>query len=133
MSKTAARRANAPDIIDIVTRYHAAINALDLAAVERFFAENPVYVSDGVAVCEGRDAVMAAFRTYFEEYGDQVSEDERMQAVSERGVRSVWKLKATSSKTGETLLRAGEETAFLDRDGFIEKVIVRDRSAANAA
>jgi len=48
-------------------------------------------------------------------------------------VRSVWKLNATSAKTGQKMVRTGEETVFLDREGFIEKVIVRDRTPANEA
>lgn len=133
MSKVSARRVAAPDIIDIVERYHAATNALDFEAIESFFAETAVYVSDGVGVFEGRDAIMEGFRAYFAEYGDQAAQDELIEAVSERAVRSVWKLAATSAKTGQKLVRSGEETAFLDRDGLIEKVIVRDRTPANAA
>jgi ketosteroid isomerase-like protein len=128
MSKVSTQRVAAPDIVDIVERYHAAVNALDFDAIESFLTETVVYVSDGVGVFEGRDAVMQGFRTYFAEYGDQVAEDETIEAMSERAVRSVWKLTATSAKTGQKLVRSGEETAFLDRDGFIEKVIVRDRS-----
>lgn len=128
MTKNSAQRAAAPDIVDIVERYHAAVNALDFDAIESFLTETAVYVSDGVGVFEGRDAIMQGFRTYFAEYGDQVAEDELVEAISERAVRSVWKLTATSAKTGKRLERSGEETVFLDRDGFIEKVIVRDRS-----
>jgi ketosteroid isomerase-like protein len=133
MTKTSAQRVAAPDIVDTVERYHAAVNALDFDAIESFLTETVVYVSDGVGVFEGRDAVMQGFRTYFAEYGDQVAEDELVEAISERAVRSVWKLTATSSKTGQKLVRSGEETAFLDREGFIEKVIVRDRTPANGA
>lgn len=133
MSNVSARLSAAPDIIDIVERYHAATNALDFKAIAGFFSETAVYVSDGVGVFEGRDAILDGFRAYFAEYGDQVVEDQSMQAISDRAVRSVWTLTATSSKTGEKRVRSGEETAFLDRDGFIEKVIVRDRTPANAA
>lgn len=128
MSKVSTQRIAALDIVDTVERYHAAVNALDFDAIESFLTETVVYVSDGVGVFEGRDAVMEGFRAYFAEYGDQVAEDDLIEAMSERAVRSIWKLTATSSKTGQKLVRAGEETVFLDRDGFIEKVIVRDRS-----
>lgn len=127
MTKISAQRAAAPDIVGTVERYHDALNAMDFAAIEGFFSETAVYVSDGVGVLEGRDAIVAGFRAYFDEYRDQVSEDEEIEAVSPRAVRSVWKLKATSARTGQTLIRAGEETIFLDPDGLIEKVIVRDR------
>lgn len=128
MSKTSAQRAEAPDIIDIAERYHAAMNALDYEALAGFLTETAVYVSDGVGVFEGRDAILTGFRAYFAEYGDQVAEDDAIEAISERAVRSAWRLTATSAKTGQKLVRSGEETVFFDRDGFIEKVIVRDRS-----
>src|SRR5690606_23303396 len=108
------RSAAAPDSIDIVDRYHAAMNALDFAALESFFTETAVYVSDGVGVFEGRDKIMAGFRAYFAEYGDQVATDDKVEAISERAVRSIWKLTATSAKTGRKMARIGEETAFLD-------------------
>lgn len=128
MTRTSAQHAAAPDIVGTVERYHVALNAMDFAAIESFFSETAVYVSDGVGVLEGRDAIVAGFRRYFDEYRDQVSEDEEIEAISPRAVRSVWKLKAASARTGQTLIRAGEETVFLDPDGLIEKVIVRDRS-----
>lgn len=134
MSTAAALRAETPSIIEIVERYHAAINALDFKAIESFFSETAVYLSDGVGALDGRDAIMESFRTYFAEYGDQHAIDDAIEAISDRAVRSVWRLTATSSKTGEKLVRSGEETAFLDQDGRIEKVIVRDgRKAANQA
>lgn len=133
MSNLSAQRAATSDIVDIVERYHAAMNALDFKALERFLTETAVYVSDGVGVFEGRDKIMAGFRAYFAEYGDQVATDETIEAISDRAVRSVWKLNATSARTGQKLVRTGEETVFLDRDGFIEKVIVRDRTPANEA
>lgn len=130
-SQSAARAL--PAIVGIVERYHAAINALDFKAVESFFSEDAVYVSDGVGVLEGREAILEGFATYFAEYGDQVSRDELIEPVSERAVRSLWRLQATSARTGRKLVRNGEETVFLDRDGLIEKIIVRDRTAANSA
>jgi ketosteroid isomerase-like protein len=128
MNSASALRVATPDILDIVNRYHDAINALDFSAIESFFTETAVYISDGVGVLEGRDAILAGFRTYFADYPDQKAQDEEIEAMSERAVRSLWRLAATNVKTGERLVRQGEETAFLDANGFIEKVIVRDRT-----
>lgn len=127
MSRIFAQRTAPSDIVDTVTRYHQAIEAQDFEAIESFFAETAVYLSDGVGVLEGREAIVAGFRAYFAEYADQTNEDETVEAISPRAVRSVWKLKATSARTGQTTIRAGEETVFFDTDGLIEKVIVRDR------
>lgn len=128
MSSNATQRQGNPDVIDVMKRYHDATNALDYRTLESVFAETATYISDGVGVLEGRDAILAGFRKYFDEYGDQVAHDETVEAISPRAAKSVWKLRATSSKTGQALIRAGEETIFLDADGLIEKVIVRDRS-----
>jgi uncharacterized protein (TIGR02246 family) len=134
MSKSSAKRVIPIDIVGLMERYHAATNAQDYGALAGCFTETAVYVSDGVGgVLEGREAILAGFRAYFAEYGDQVARDELVEAISDRAVRSVWSLTATSSKTGEKLERSGEETAFFDRSGLIEKVIVRDRTPANKA
>lgn len=124
----AAKRMDTPEIVETVLRYHDAVNAFDFEAIESFFSETAVYISDGVGVAEGRDKIMDAFQTYFAEYRDQIAVDESIEAISERAVRSAWTLTATSAKTGQKLTRAGEETVFLDTAGAIEKVIVRDRT-----
>lgn len=128
MIQSSAQRRHAPDVVEVMKRYHDATNALDYETLENVFSETAVYISDGVGVLEGRDAILAGFRGYFAEYGDQVAEDETVEAISPRAAKSVWKLRATSSRTGQTLIRAGEETIFLDAEGLIEKVIVRDRT-----
>ena len=115
------------DLVDTFNRYHAAINALDFAAIEGFFSETAVYISEKVGVLEGRDEILKGFRAYFAEYGDQTARDHLVEAVSDRAVRSTWSTEATSATTGEKVIRSGEQTAFFDQDGLIEKVIVRDR------
>lgn len=130
MTATATlRRPATPEIVDTFQRYHAAVNALDFDAIESFFSETAVYISEKVGVLEGRDEILKGFRAYFAEYGDQAAHDELVEAVSDRAVRSIWSLEATSATTGEKLVRSGEQTAFFDPNGLIEKVIVRDRQA----
>ena len=108
--------------------YHDAINALDFATIEAMFAENAVYDSGGLGgVVEGRGPIMAGFRSYFDLYPDQVSQDSLVEQLEGRRVRSVWTLTATDGKTGERLLRAGEEFVTFDEAGRIVHVVVRDR------
>jgi ketosteroid isomerase-like protein len=71
--------------------YHDAVNALDFTTIEAMFAENAVYESGGLGgVVEGRSPIMAGFRSYFDLYPDQVSDDTLVEAVGERAMRSVW-------------------------------------------
>ena len=108
-------------------QYHAAIDRLDFEAIAGFFAEDAVYVSDGIgAATEGRSAIIAAFRRYFAEYPDQVSVDELVENVSTDAARSVWRLTATSVSTGKRAERRGEELVRFDGSGRIVEVIVRD-------
>ncbi len=123
----AIKRDATSDLVDTFNRYHAAINALDFEAIEGFFSETAVYISEKVGVLEGRDEILKGFRAYFAEYGDQTARDHLVEAVSDRAVRSTWSTEATSATTGEKVTRSGEQTAFFDQDGLIEKVIVRDR------
>jgi ketosteroid isomerase-like protein len=114
------------DPADVLRRYHDAINALDYAAIEAFFAEDASYASKGVGALKGKAAIMAAFRGYFSEYPDQVAHDDRVEKLSETSAKSNWHLEATSATTGKKLVRKGEETIFLDAEGKIERVDVHD-------
>ncbi|CAN7460667.1 nuclear transport factor 2 family protein [Rhizobium sp. LjRoot254] len=110
--------------------YHDAINALDFATIEAMFADNAVYDSGGLGgVVEGCGPIMAGFRSYFDLYPDQVSEDTLIEPVGERAIRSVWKLVATHRLTGEKLIRSGEEIVTFDLAGLIVRVEVTDRAA----
>jgi ketosteroid isomerase-like protein len=110
--------------------YHDAINALDFAAIEAMFAENAVYDSGGLGgVVEGRGPIMDGFRSYFDLYPDQVSEDTLIESVGELAIRSVWKLVATHRLTGEKLIRSGEEIVTFDDAGTIVRVEVTDHPA----
>lgn len=109
--------------------YHDAINALDFLTIEAMFAENAVYDSGGLGgVVEGRGPIMDGFRSYFDLYPDQVSEDTIIEAVGERAIRSVWKLVATHRVTGRKLIRAGEEIVTFDDAGMIVRVEVTDHA-----
>lgn len=114
----------------LLIRFHDAINALDFAAIDAFFADNATYASGKIGAVEGKPAIMASFRRYFDEYPDQVARDSLVETVSHNTARSVWRLEATSIKTGEPLVRDGEETIIFNIEGRILKVEVTDYPAA---
>jgi ketosteroid isomerase-like protein len=115
------------DPVEHLTIFHNAINALDYATIEDYFAEDAVYISGGVGGrIEGRDAIMAAFRKYFDTYPDQVAEDRSVNKVGDNAARSVWELKANDSRTGAPMTRKGEETLTFNADGKIVRVDVTD-------
>ncbi|WP_275789431.1 nuclear transport factor 2 family protein [Pararhizobium gei] len=114
------------DPVQLTQDFHAAIGALDFAAIDSFFAEDAIYISGKVGDLRGRSAIMAAFRGYFEEYPDQVAEDSGIEALSAFTSRSVWHLAATSTKTGMKLERRGEEVITFNGRGRIISVTVTD-------
>ncbi|WP_395447366.1 nuclear transport factor 2 family protein [Aminobacter sp. UC22_36] len=118
------------DPVAALKSYHAAIDVLDFAAIAACFAPDAEYVSDGVgAISVGRDAILEAFRGYFACYGDQVSKDEQVAALSPRSAWSRWRLEATHAVSGARLIRSGEETVYFDADGRIMRVEVKDDAA----
>lgn len=107
--------------------YHDAINALDFSTIEAMFAEDAVYDSGGLGgVVTGRGPIMEGFRTYFDSYPDQVAEDSVIEPLDGLRVRSVWRLTATHSQTGDRLVRAGEEIVTFGAEGSILRVEVTD-------
>ncbi|MDB5522441.1 MAG: hypothetical protein JWM58_204 [Rhizobium sp.] len=115
------------DPVERTILYHDAINALDFATITAMFADGAVYVSGGVGgTIEGRDAIMGAFRKYFDAYPDQSAVDRSVGAVSPLAARAVWELNATHSETGERLVRTGEETVTFNDAGRISRVDVTD-------
>ncbi|MCX8570681.1 MULTISPECIES: nuclear transport factor 2 family protein [Hyphomicrobiales] len=122
------------DPVAALKRYHTAIDVLDFAAIEACFAPEACYVSDGVgSIVVGCDAIMAAFRGYFAVYGDQVSKDEEVAALSPRSAWSRWRLEATHAVTGVRLIRSGEETVHFGAEGRIVRVEVKDDVAAQGS
>lgn len=114
------------DPVAAAKRYLDAVNDLDFAVIEDFYAKDAVYGSEKVGGLKGRDAIMAAFRSYFETYPDQQAVDELIEAVSPLAARAVWRLKATNAQTGEPLIRFGEETITFNAEGKIVSVDVTD-------
>ena len=110
----------------LAARFHHAINDLDFAVIEDFFAEDARYSSGKVGGLEGRAAIMAAFRRYFDEYPDQVADDSLLEQVSPFAARAVWSLRATSASTGAPFRRRGEETITFNADGKVVNVEVTD-------
>src|SRR5690349_10798278 len=102
------------DPVDILRRWHEAINALDFDAIADFFADDATYGSKKVGALSGKTQIMKAFRKYFAEYPDQVAVDDSYEKVSPVAAKSTWHLTATSATTGEKLIRKGEETIYLN-------------------
>ena len=107
----------------------AAIDAMDFDTVEAFFAEDATFGSQAVGGLSGRDNIMAAFRSYFEDYPDQTCLNSTVEAVTPLSARAVWSIRATHSKTGAPLVREGEETVTFDPDGRVISVVVTDYQA----
>lgn len=114
------------DPVARLAAYHAAINRLDFEALEQGFAENAVYLSGGTGNVAGRDAIMAAFRSYFDVFPDQVAGDDRIERLGDRKARAVWHLTATHTLTGAAVHRRGIETVTFDERGLITEVLVED-------
>ena len=114
------------DPVDVLRRWHEAINALDFDAIEVFFADDATYGSKKVGALSGKSAIMKAFRDYFAEYPDQVAVDDSLVKVGPAAAKSTWHLTATSATSGEKLVRRGEETIYLNVEGKIERVDVTD-------
>jgi ketosteroid isomerase-like protein len=114
------------DPADAIDRFHAAINALDFAEIENWFAEDATYVSNGVGSLAGRSAIMAAFHRYFDDYPDQTAENSLVETLTPLSGRAVWSVRATHSKTGKPLIREGEETITFNEDGKVTRVDVTD-------
>ena len=114
------------DPVDVLRRFHDAVNAQDFVAIEGFFADDATYGSVKVGALRGKPAILAAFRKYFAEYPDQVAYDDSFTKLSKTSAKSSWHLEATSATTGEKLIRKGEETIYLDSDDKIDRVDVND-------
>ena len=113
----------------LVARFHRAINELDYAVIEDFFADDARYASGKVGGLAGREEIMVAFRRYFAEYPDQIAEDSLIEQVSPLAARAVWSLSATSATTGAPFKRRGEETITFNAEGKIVDVSVTDYDA----
>lgn len=113
--------------VDRLIAYHAALNDFDLEGVEAMFDANAEYVSPGLkGAIRGRAAIMAAMRDYFADYADQRAEDDEVLELAPNVVQSLWRLKATSSKTGKVLERRGQEVVTFNAAGLIACVEVFD-------
>lgn len=117
----------APDLVEQVKTYHAALNHFDAAIIAPMFNEQATYTSPSVGVLRGRDAIISAMQSYFTEFPDQVAEDETVELVAPDTVRCEWRLNATSSSTGQPSVRRGVETLVLTEDGRILTISVEDR------
>lgn len=110
----------------LTINYHAAVNALDFAAIEAAFSEDARYVSNGVGSLTGREAILAAFRDYFRVYPDQVAHDSLVETLSPTSARTRWRLTATHAITGKRIDRSGIELLSFDDEGRIVEIAVFD-------
>ena len=69
------------DPVAAAKRYLDAVNDLDFAVIEDFYAEDAVYGSVKVGGLKGREAILKAFRQYFETYPDQEAVDELIEQL----------------------------------------------------
>lgn len=116
------------DPVALVRRYHAALDPYDVAAVRPMFAADAVYVSPGLdGRIEGREAIIAAFGSYFADHPDQQAVDELIERTGPLAARSHWRLEATQASTGQRVQRRGFETVSFGQDGLILHVEVEDR------
>ena len=117
------------DLDERLRLYFNALNAFDLKKVERMFAEDAVYVSSGLSERKlGRANIIASFKTYFEEFADQVSVDDNIKLIGPNTFSSDWSLKTTSIKTGKLSERAGTQVTTFNEAGLIAYVEVRDQT-----
>jgi len=114
------------DPAERIELFHDAINRINYEEIENFFAENATYVSNGVGSLAGRDAIMEAFRGYFDKYPDQTGSNSLVETLTPLSGRAIWSVRATNSKTGQPLIREGEETITFDQEGRVVRVDVTD-------
>ncbi|MGA1800949.1 nuclear transport factor 2 family protein [Rhizobium sp. HT1-10] len=117
------------DPAERIELFHEAVNGMDYEAMERFFAPEATYVSNGVGSLVGREAVLAAIRNYFETYPDQVGVNSLVETLTPLSGRAVWSVRATNATTGKPLVREGEETITFNEDGQVVSVAVTDYQA----
>jgi hypothetical protein len=115
------------DPVQLVKRYHAALNRFDAAVVSPMFDPAATYTSPSVGTLAGRDAIIAAMEDYFTEFPDQVAEDEQVEQTGPLTVLCRWRLAATSKATGARSIRRGVETLTFSPEGLILSIAVEDR------
>lgn len=116
------------DPVELVRRYHEALNRYDPKIILLMFAKTATYQSPGVGgLIIGRDAIIEAFDAYFRQYPDQTAVDESIEAIGTHTARADWRLKATSKATGAVYQRQGRETVTFNDEGRILRVEVEDR------
>ena len=116
------------DPVELVQRYHDALNRYDSKIMLLMFAEPATYRSPGVGgLIIGRVSIIEAFDAYFAQYPDQIAVDDAFVAIGTHTARADWRLKATSKATGSVYERQGRETVTFNDEGRILRVEVEDR------
>ena len=117
------------DPAERITVFHEAVNGMDIEEMRPFFAEDAVWVSDGVGSLVGRDAILAGIRQYFADYPDQTAVNHTVETLTPLSGRAVWSVRATHVVTGKPLVREGEETITFNEAGEVVRVDVTDYQA----
>ena len=115
------------DPVAATSAYHAVLDALDLDAVEGWFAPDATYTSAGLGTLAGRDNIMAAMRRYVKRSPDHKAWDDSVRKVTSLVAVADWRLTATNIETGEKISRQGLETLTFTPEGKIISILVEDR------
>ena len=109
------------DLEGLLAAYTDACNRFDMDAIEQMFVEDAVYASPGLAhEMRGRTAIMSAFRAYFKEHNEQVSEDHDIKITAPRIIENRWSLHSLGKE------RHGWQRIEFNPSGKITRIDVND-------
>lgn len=109
------------DLHALLSAYTGALNRLDMDAAEAMFVEDAIYASPGLPhEMRGRAEIMAAFRTYFKDHSDQVSEDHEIKVTGPRVIENRWSLRSQGTE------RRGWQRIEFNPAGKIIRIDVKD-------
>jgi hypothetical protein len=115
-----------PQPDDVLRRYHAALEARDLATVATILSERCRYQSKGIGTVTGRAQIVGAIAAYLAAHPDHQAVDDEVVSEGSSLVHSRWRLWATNAETGVIVQRSGRETLSIGSDGLIRRIDVED-------
>ncbi|MFO1034342.1 MAG: nuclear transport factor 2 family protein [Hyphomicrobiales bacterium] len=107
-------------------RYHAALEARDLASVAAMLAEDVVYESVGLGLVQGKANLLGSLASYFRDHPDHHAWDTDVKAEGPLEALALWGLDATDPKTGDPIERHGSERVSFTASGLISRILVED-------
>ena len=96
-------------------------------------APDVVYSSSGVGAHSGIEAVMTMMSGFFRRFPDVNWTCSAFAAHERDGAEFHYVLRATESATGQVLQRAGIQRVWIDPQGDLRRIEVRDGSGTNGA